>query len=100
MSAPHTPADPVELTAALIRCASVTPDEGGALVLLADLLTKAGFVCTRCDRNGIANLHARWGQLGNGRVFGFTLMATPMSYPWATAPIGSTTLSGPKSSMV
>jgi len=71
MSVPQTPADPVELTAALIRCASVTPHEGGALVLLADLLTKAGFVCTRCDRNGIANLHARWGQLGNGRVFGF-----------------------------
>ena len=29
----HTPVDPVALTADLIRCPSVTPVEGGALVL-------------------------------------------------------------------
>ena len=34
----HTPVDPVALTADLIRCASVTPKEGGALVLLQKLV--------------------------------------------------------------
>ncbi|RKF14036.1 succinyl-diaminopimelate desuccinylase [Roseovarius spongiae] len=67
----HTPIDPVDLTAALVRCASVTPEEGGALVLLGDLLTQAGFVCTRVDRGGVANLYARWGDKGAARSFGF-----------------------------
>lgn len=67
----HVPCDPADLTARLIRCPSVTPDEGGALVLLEQLLTDAGFACTRCDRNGIANLFARWGDRGHPRSLGF-----------------------------
>ncbi len=63
--------DPVDLTAALIRCPSVTPDEGGALVLLQELLEGAGFHCTRVDRGGISNLFARWGAKGATRSFGF-----------------------------
>ncbi len=63
--------DPVALTADLIRCPSVTPEEGGALVLLEKLLSEAGFTCTRVDRNGISNLFARWGAGANGRTFGF-----------------------------
>ncbi len=61
--------DPVQLTADLIRCPSVTPDEGGAITLLQDLLTRAGFATTRVDRGGIANLFARWGTAGP--VLGF-----------------------------
>lgn len=53
--------DPAQLTADLIRCPSVTPDEAGALRLLADLLGAAGFECHRVDRGGIPNLYARWG---------------------------------------
>lgn len=68
---PSVPTDPVALTADLIRCNSVTPLEGGALVLLEGLLSEAGFTCTRVDRGGIANLYARWGVRGNGRAFGF-----------------------------
>ena len=52
------PTDPVALTAELIRCPSVTPEEGGALLLMERVLTEAGFACTRVDRNGIANLFA------------------------------------------
>jgi succinyl-diaminopimelate desuccinylase len=63
--------DPVELTAALIRCPSVTPVEGGALVLLESRLAAAGFACTRVDRNGTPNLFARWGRRGANRTFGF-----------------------------
>jgi succinyl-diaminopimelate desuccinylase len=63
--------DPVKLTADLIRCASVTPTEGGALVLLETLLAEAGFTCTRVDRGDVCNLFARWGAGANGRTFGF-----------------------------
>ncbi|WP_377192431.1 succinyl-diaminopimelate desuccinylase [Ruegeria meonggei] len=63
--------DPVQLTADLIRCPSVTPEEGGALVLLEALLSDAGFDCTRVDRGGVSNLFARWGEKGHARSFGF-----------------------------
>jgi succinyl-diaminopimelate desuccinylase len=61
--------DPVALTAELIRCPSVTPEEGGAIALLEARLGAAGFRTTRCDRNGVANLYARWGT--EGPVLGF-----------------------------
>ncbi|MDA7449584.1 succinyl-diaminopimelate desuccinylase [Planktomarina temperata] len=60
--------DPAALTADLIRCASVTPQEGGALRLLERLLTAHGFQCTRVDRGDVSNLFARWGK---GKTFGF-----------------------------
>ena len=63
--------DPVELAAELIRCPSVTPEEGGALTLLEMLLAEAGFECTRVDRCGVPNLFARWGPKGHARTFGF-----------------------------
>jgi len=65
------PVDPVALTADLVRCASVTPEEGGALTLLTGLLSGAGFECHRVDRAGIPNLFARWGARGAARSFGF-----------------------------
>ncbi|MFH5773942.1 succinyl-diaminopimelate desuccinylase [Paracoccus broussonetiae] len=63
--------DPADLTARLIRCPSVTPAEGGALDLLSQELTAAGFECHRADRNGTPNLFARWGAKGAARSFGF-----------------------------
>lgn len=63
--------DAADLTARLIRCPSVTPEDGGALVLLDTLLSQAGFTCTRVDRNGTPNLFARWGEKGAARSFGF-----------------------------
>lgn len=71
---PHTPQDeidPVDLTARLVRCPSVTPDEAGALQLLERELSRAGFECTRVDRAGISNLFARWGAKGHAMTFGF-----------------------------
>lgn len=61
--------DPVALTADLIRCPSVTPEEGGAIALVERTLADAGFRTERVDRNGIANLFARWGD--TGPVLGF-----------------------------
>ncbi len=63
--------DPVELTAELIRCPSVTPANEGAIEVLERLLSSAGFACHRADRGGIANLFARWGKKGANRSFGF-----------------------------
>lgn len=63
--------DAAELTAELIKCPSVTPEEGGALVLLEARLSAAGFECVRVDRGGICNLFARWGEKGHARSFGF-----------------------------
>lgn len=64
-----TTIDPVELTAALVRCPSVTPEEGGAIALLERTLAPLGFTCTRISRGGVENLHARWGTVGP--VFAF-----------------------------
>lgn len=63
--------DAVELTKALIKCPSVTPEEGGALEYLEAQLGAAGFECRRVDRAGISNLFARWGSKGARRTFGF-----------------------------
>ncbi|MFN0262308.1 succinyl-diaminopimelate desuccinylase [Tepidamorphus sp. 3E244] len=58
--------DPIELTRALIRCPSVTPDEGGALQQIEGWLDKAGFEVHRVtfsddDTPDVENLYARIG---------------------------------------
>ena len=63
--------DPVDLTARLVACLSVTPEEGGAIVLLEKILSEHGFTCFRADRGGISNLVARWGDKGHEKTFGF-----------------------------
>ncbi|MER2250526.1 succinyl-diaminopimelate desuccinylase [Methylorubrum podarium] len=62
----HTP---LALAQALIRCPSVTPEEGGALSFLADRLARAGFsverlVFSEADTPDIQNLYARIGTAG------------------------------------
>ena len=57
---------PLALAQALIRCPSVTPEEGGALTWLATQLEPRGFVCHRltmrdADTPDVANLYARLG---------------------------------------
>lgn len=63
--------DPVELTRQLVRCRTVTPEEGGAIALLESTLREAGFDCFRADRGGVSNLVARWGEKAAARTFGF-----------------------------
>ncbi len=88
--------DPVALTRQLVRCPSVTPTEGGALVLAADILTAAGFDCIRVDRNETPNLFARWG--AGGPVFGFNghTDVVPPGNPdsWTDDPFGATLRDG------
>ena len=68
---PILPIDPIDLTAQLIRCPSVTPKEAGALTVLQHLLEKNGFTCTRIPQGDVDNLFARWGEGRNGASFGF-----------------------------
>lgn len=57
----NTPADPVPLAQALLRCASVTPADAGAQGVLADALAQLGFTVTRLRFGEIENLYARLG---------------------------------------
>ncbi len=88
-----TAIDPVDLTARLVRCPSVTPADAGALDILHDLLAAADFDCVWADRGGIRNLFARWGAKGNRRSFGFNghTDVVPIGNPadWAFAPFGA-----------
>ena len=59
--------DPVALTQELIRCPSVTPEEGGALDLLQGVLEGLGFTCQRLKFSeagtpDVDNLYARIGE--------------------------------------
>ncbi|PWE32676.1 succinyl-diaminopimelate desuccinylase [Maritimibacter sp. 55A14] len=92
------PTDPVALTAALIRCRSVTPEDGGALAVLEGLLTEAGFICTRVERGGVSNLFARWGPKGAARSFGFNghtdVVPVGERAAWSHDPFGSEVIGG------
>ena len=90
--------DPVALTAALIRCPSVTPEDGGAMAILEELLGNAGFECHRVDRGGVANLFARWGKKGANRSFGFNghVDVVPVGdlAAWTQDPFGAAVIDG------
>lgn len=83
--------DPVKLTQDLIRCQTVTPNEGGALVLLEGLLSEAGFVCHRIDVNGICNLYARWGEAQPNLCFAGHTDVVPTGDPasWTYPPFSA-----------
>ncbi|MFD2172802.1 succinyl-diaminopimelate desuccinylase [Rhodobacter lacus] len=89
--------DAVALSADLIRCPSVTPTEGGALLLLERVLSAAGFACTRVDRGGVPNLFARWGEKG-GKTFGFNghtdVVPVGDAAAWTHDPFGGEILDG------
>jgi len=67
MTTTFDPLDPVSLTQALVRCESVTPDEGGAITMLETILATAGFTCHRMTFTepgtpDVENLYARIGE--------------------------------------
>lgn len=93
-----SPLDPVQLTADLVRCPTVTPAEGGALLLLQVILENAGFVCTRVDRGDTANLFARWGVKGANKSFGFNghtdVVPLGDAQAWTHDPFGAEIIDG------
>lgn len=89
-------ADPVELAQALIRCASVTPVEGGALALLSETLEARGFTCHRLTFSeagtpDVENLYARLGTEGPNFCFaGHTdVVPTGDETAWSTPPFAA-----------
>ena len=60
--------DPVALTQALVRCASVTPQDAGALDVLAGALQPLGFMCTRLPfGEGVERVHNLFARAGAAR---------------------------------
>jgi succinyl-diaminopimelate desuccinylase len=62
------PTDPVALAQSLIRCPSVTPEDNGALEVVAAALTRLGFTCHRLrfDEPGMAPVDNLYARLGDG----------------------------------
>ena len=90
-----SPVDAVALTQALVRCPSVTPAEGGALALLADMLGKAGFevhrpVFSEPGTPDVENLYARIGKGVPCLVFAGHTDVVPVgdAARWSVAPFG------------
>ena len=72
--ADNVPTDPIELTRALIRCASVTPTDGGALSHTGAALERLGFTIHHMtfSEDGtpdVSNLYARLGDCGPNFCF-------------------------------
>ncbi len=94
-------ADPIALARDLLRCPSVTPAEGGALALLADVLARAGFTVERLtfSESGFAevqNLYARIGSSPPHFVFaGHTDVVPPGNESkWTHPPFAAETADG------
>lgn len=88
--------DPVALSQDLIRCPSVTPEEGGALDLLETTLTELGFTCHRLPFSDagtpdVDNLYARIGTGGPNFCFaGHTDVVPPGdTADWTTPPFAA-----------
>lgn len=89
--------DPVDVAADLIRCPSVTPEEGGALDLLQGLLEPMGFTCHRLlfEADGtppIDNLYARRGTEGPHLCFAGHTDVVPIgdAAAWTRGPFDGT----------
>jgi succinyl-diaminopimelate desuccinylase len=89
-------ADPVAIARDLIRCRSVTPEDGGALGYLQSVLTKAGFTVHRMTfaepgAAPIENLYARIGTAKPNLVFaGHTDVVPPGDEAaWQHPPFGA-----------
>jgi succinyl-diaminopimelate desuccinylase len=85
--------DPVAIARDLLRCPSVTPDEGGALAYLHDVLAKAGFDVHRMTfaepgTAPIENLYARIGSEAPNLVFAGHTDVVPSGDPkaWSHPP--------------
>ncbi len=95
------PLDPVALTQALVRCPSVTPAEGGALSLIAEVLAAEGFTVERPVFSApgtpdIENLYARIGREGPVFVIAGHTDVVPVgdAGAWTRDPFGGTISDG------
>lgn len=91
--------DPLPLAQALIRCPSVTPEDGGALAVLEEALGRLGFACRRlpfASEGGpeIQNLYARLGEGGPNLCFAGHTDVVPAGQGWTAGPFAGETRDG------
>jgi succinyl-diaminopimelate desuccinylase len=81
--------DPLPLAQSLIRCASVTPVDGGAQTVLSDALNHLGFVIHRLRFGEIENIFARLGTGSPNICFaGHTDVVPVGAADWRSDPFG------------
>jgi succinyl-diaminopimelate desuccinylase len=87
--------DPLQLSQALIRCASVTPADAGALEVVQGALTAVGFSCVRLTFSepgtaDVDNLYARIGSAAPNFCFAGHIDVVPVgdAAAWTTDPFG------------
>lgn len=82
--------DVLALARALIRCASVTPADDGALDVVQRALEARGFICWRLPFNEVDNLFARRGTTAPHLCFaGHTDVVPPGATPWTHPPFAA-----------
>ena len=93
--------DALELAQALIRCPSVTPEDGGSLDTLQAALESIGFTCHRLtfsDDNtpDVQNMYARLGSGGPNFCFAGHTDVVPVgdAAGWTTDPFGAEIIDG------
>ena len=101
MTAPTPTDDPIALSQALIRCPSVTPEEGGALGVLESALGSLGFTVHRlrftdADTPDVENLYARLGAGGANFCFAGHTDVVPVgdADAWAGDPFAGDVIDG------
>lgn len=80
----------LDLAADLIRCPSVTPTEGGALLLIQAFLAKRGFSTDVVVFEDVTNLYARYGKTGPHLCFAGHTDVVPVGSleSWSVDPFG------------
>ena len=93
--------DPAHTLAALIRCPSVTPEEGGALTTLGAMLSELGFSNDRVTFSDagtpdVENLYSRLGSSGPHLMFAGHTDVVPVgdAGAWTQAPFGADIIAG------
>ena len=93
--------DPAALAADLIRCPSVTPKDEGAIDVLARVLERLGFACTKLEftepsTEPVLNLYARLGRTGRNFCFAGHTDVVPVGRreSWTVDPFGAEVING------
>lgn len=93
-SAPADLTDPLPLARDLIRCASVTPEDAGALAVLETALRTLGFTChrVRFEEDGtdpVENLYARLGTDSPNFCYAGHTDVVPVGQGWTKDPFAA-----------
>ncbi len=82
--------DPIPLAQALMRCASVTPTDAGAMNVAQQALERLDFRVKRYKFGAVDNLYARRGESGPNFCFAGHLDVVPPGDGWSVDPFSAT----------